>query len=254
MIRWLENHYTYHPDQVRYSDLSKFGLTQVWLEPTKDVRIDCRFKILRADRCIIFSHGNTGNISNYSWYSSFFESLGYSYVLYDYPKYGESTGDLCEANCYLSLEAVYNETRKRFSADQIVFFGLSLGGAVTAEIASRSPSRAVILEAVFTSTRYMARKILRGLPFHVFAPNRYNTEDKIDRISAPKLLIHGRRDEVVPFECSEILFKKATEPKYFYRLDQAGHSDCAAVGGARYTEVIQRFVEELSLNQDDLRG
>ena len=40
--------------------------------------------------------------------------------------------------------------------------------------------------------------------------------DKIDKITKPVLIMHGMKDDIVPYEMGVKLFQKANQPKYSY--------------------------------------
>ncbi len=49
-------------------------------------------------------------------------------------------------------------------------------------------------------------------------------------MSVPILIVHGTRDNVVPFAFGERLFALANEPKRFVRIEGGGHSDLDRFG------------------------
>lgn len=59
------------------------------------------------------------------------------------------------------------------------------------------------------------------------------------------LIIHGNRDELVPFKHGRELFQKANFPKAFYRVRGASHNDIYEVGGEELFKRIKAFVEKL---------
>ena len=56
------------------------------------------------------------------------------------------------------------------------------------------------------------------------------------------MIIHGNRDDVAPLEQAQRLFEAAAEPKRFYIVEGAGHSEIFAVGRERYLEALRDFV------------
>jgi fermentation-respiration switch protein FrsA (DUF1100 family) len=72
-------------------------------------------------------------------------------------------------------------------------------------------------------------------------PTNYNNLEKIRRVPAPKLIVHGDRDEIVPFAMGQKLFEAAADPKYFYPVKDAGHNDVFIVGGEKYFEAFADF-------------
>jgi fermentation-respiration switch protein FrsA (DUF1100 family) len=67
---------------------------------------------------------------------------------------------------------------------------------------------------------------------------------KIGGISCPKLFVHSKSDEVVPFNLGKTLFDAASEPKVFCEIVGAGHNETWLVGGEAYFEALRTFVSE----------
>ena len=59
----------------------------------------------------------------------------------------------------------------------------------------------------------------------------------------PKLIIHGERDEIVPFSMGQRLFEAAKMPKYFYPLELSVHNDTYVKGGEEYFRIIASFAK-----------
>ena len=74
--------------------------------------------------------------------------------------------------------------------------------------------------------------------------SRFDSLQKIRDVHAPILIVHGTRDEMIPFAMGQQLFQAAPEPKRFYAIEGAGHNDTLEVGGERYLAGLQRFVAE----------
>jgi hypothetical protein len=70
---------------------------------------------------------------------------------------------------------------------------------------------------------------------------------KIKKVQAPILVLHGDRDEVVPFDQGKRVFAAAPEPKEFYTIQGSGHNDTYIVGGEAYFKALKDFIEEAEL-------
>jgi fermentation-respiration switch protein FrsA (DUF1100 family) len=123
-------------------------------------------------------------------------------------------------------------------------FGQSLGAAVATEIAVRKPLLALILEAPFTSIRDMARIAAPWLPIGALLRTKYDNLEKIKKVQAPILVLHGDFDDIVPFDQGKRLFAAAPEPKEFYTIQGAHHNDTYIVGGEGYFKVLKDFIEK----------
>ena len=74
----------------------------------------------------------------------------------------------------------------------------------------------------------------------------FDTEKKIEEIHAPLLLIHGDADEVIPFSQGQAVFKRANQPKTFWRIAGAHHNDLLPIAGREYIVRLQKFYQSLT--------
>ena len=195
---------------------------------------------------LLFSHGNAGNIAHRLDSIRQFHSLGLNVLIYDYRGFGESEGKPTEAGTYLDVKAAWDYLleERLIRSQEIIIFGRSLGAAIAAELASEHPSAGVILESAFTSVPDMAASLYPWLPVRLLSRYRYNTLEKVARITSPLLLVHSRGDEIVPYAHGERLFAHANEPKQFLEL-HGGHNDGNHVSHDIYTETLGQFLGEI---------
>jgi len=193
---------------------------------------------------VLFCHGNAGNVSDRLDSIKIFNALGQSVLIFDYRGYGRSGGTTSEKGTYLDAEAAwdYLTEAKRKSSKDIVIFGRSLGGAVAAETALRKGPACLILESTFMSVPAIARKYYPWLPVDLIAKYRYATLDKIGAIRCPKLIVHSKADEIIPFEHGLKIYEKAVLPKEFLEI-KGGHNEGFMLSGDAYKEGLRRFLE-----------
>ena len=198
---------------------------------------------------ILHFHGNAGNISHRLDLVQWCLRKGLSVFLFDYRGFGKSEGRPSEQGLYLDGMAAYDHVvqKKGILPSNLVLHGHSIGAAVAIEVALKRSARAVILESAFTSTKGMAKTIALFALVSPVLPANYNNLEKIGHVSAPKLIVHGDRDEIVPFPMGQELFEAAKEPKFFYPVKDAGHNDVFMVGGEKFLEVFAEFARNAKL-------
>ena len=159
--------------------------------------------------------------------------IGVNILAVDYRGYGKSEGKPDEAGVYRDADAAYDYLVKQrhFRAEDIIIYGHSLGGAVAVNLASRRPCGGLIVQSSFTSARAMARRMFAIPLIGYVVKSRFDSLQKIRDVHAPILIVHGTRDEVVPFAMGQQLFAAAPEPKRFYPIEGAGHNDLMEAGG-----------------------
>ena len=194
---------------------------------------------------VLFCHGNAGNISDRLDSIKIFHDLGLAVMIFDYRGYGKSAGTISEEGTYLDAEAAweYLINKKGELPGEIIVFGRSLGGAIAAETALRKKSACLILESTFLSVPAIAGKYYPWLPVGLIAKYRYKTDEKIAAIKIPKLIIHSRADEIIPFEHGRLLYDTAAEPKQFLEI-RGGHNDGFLMSGDVYREGLRSFLED----------
>ena len=195
---------------------------------------------------LVWFHGNAGNISHrIDNIKLLHDKVKVNVFIFDYRGYGRSEGRASEAGTYLDGEAALDLLRKKFGAKsgKMILFGRSLGAAVATEMATRFVSQGLILESPFVSIPEMARIVLPFLPIGFLLQTRYDVGATIKKIKVPLLVLHGDRDEIVPFSHGKTIFDKAPEPKKFFAIPGASHNDTYIVGGENYFQQLKEFVD-----------
>jgi fermentation-respiration switch protein FrsA (DUF1100 family) len=221
---------------------------EVWLEASDGARLNAYFlPAPGSQRVMLILHGNAENIGHGLARLKEFARLGLNLFALDYRGYGRSEGSPDEAGVYLDAETAYRylTEERRFSAENVILFGNSLGGAVAVDLASRTACGALVLESTFTNARDMARRMFLLPLFEYIPKSRFDSLAKVAGVRAPVLIIHGTRDEVVPFAMGERLYAAAREPKRFLRVEGAGHNDVLRVAGERYLTAIRELLENI---------
>ncbi|CAN5640138.1 alpha/beta hydrolase [soil metagenome] len=199
------------------------------------------FKNPNAEYTILFSHGNAENIFTSEYFSQKLSNAGFNVLAYDYRGYGLSEGKPSEQNSYEDAETAYNYLVNdlKITPEKIIIFGRSLGGAVSIDLASRKKCGGLIAESTFVSA-FRVMTVYKIYPF-----DEFENLKKIPKVNCPLLLIHGKKDELIPIWQGEKLFSAATEPKYFFQVEEGGHGTVAAFAGDAYFQKIVDFADNL---------
>jgi hypothetical protein len=186
---------------------------------------------------ILFSHGNAEDIGTALPTLEKMKDAGFSVFAYDYQGYGTSSGAPSEANAYGDIEASYDYLVNNLGVppERIIAHGRSLGGAVALDLASKRPIGGLIIESTFVS----AYRVMTRIPLFPF--DKFNSLSKIKRVRCPVLVIHGKRDEVIPFWHGERLFEEANDLKTFLWVEMAGHNNLRATAGNDYEKAVLEF-------------
>ena len=159
-----------------------------------------------------------------------------------YRGYGGSTGTPTEDGLIADAVAAYGFARAHYPAGRIVLFGESLGTAVTVALAAGHEVAGVILDAPFTSAAEVGAAAYPFAPVRWLMKDKFRSDERIGRVAAPLLVLHGEEDRIVPIRFGEKLFALAREPKRFVRFPQGGHVNLDDFGAAK---VVKEFLAGL---------
>jgi hypothetical protein len=164
-------------------------------------------------------------------------SDGTGLVALSYRGYAGSSGEPSEQGLLRDAAAAYAFTSVRYAADKIVVWGFSLGTGVAVALAAEQPIGKLILEAPYTSAADIAAGLFRFAPVRLLMRDPFRSDQRIARVTAPLLIMHGTDDPVISIASGERLFALAHEPKQFVRFPGGGHDnlgDFGAIEAARH--------------------
>jgi uncharacterized protein len=150
---------------------------------------------------------------------------GTGLVALSYRGYAGSSGQPSEPGLLQDAAAAYAFTAARYTPDRIVLWGFSLGTGVAVAVAAEQPVGKLILEAPYTSMADVAARHFPVLPVRWLLRDRFHSDQRMARVTAPLLVMHGERDLTIPIAFGERLFGLAPGPKQFVRFPLGGHDD-----------------------------
>ncbi|MDX2110374.1 MAG: alpha/beta hydrolase [Verrucomicrobiota bacterium] len=186
---------------------------------------------------LIYCHGNGEDLGSVAPMLTDFVRRGWSVIAIDYPGYGHSQGSASEKGCYQAIDAayLYLTTLRGVSPAAIIPYGRSVGSGPATYLAETQPVGGLILESAFTSTfRVM-------LPVNPLPWDKFDNLKRASHIACPVLIMHGKRDEVIPFAHGEKLKAVFPGPKQHLWSEVARHNDLAEVAGKAYWEALEKF-------------
>jgi pimeloyl-ACP methyl ester carboxylesterase len=188
---------------------------------------------------ILYFHGNGDFLAGFFGRFRGLIADGTGIVALSYRGYGGSSGSPSEQGLLRDAAAAYAFTSARYSTDRIVAWGFSLGTGVAVALAAEHPVGKLILEAPYTSAADIAASAFRFVPIRWLMRDRFYSDQRIARVTAPLLVMHGARDSTIAILFGERLFELAREPKQFVRFAEAGHNDLDAYGAI---EAVRQFI------------
>jgi len=230
---------------------------------------------------LLMSHGNAEDIGENRDLYDEYRRRGFAVFAYDYRGYGTSTGTPTERTSYLDEHAAwdYLTNALHVAPSRIIVHGTSVGCGPAVELAALLSSRpidagvgnasangrtlssgeklnagrpaALILRSPFRS----AFTVLTHIP--ILPWDKFPNARRIRSVRMPVLVVHGMRDEVIPFAHGEAIFRAAPPEgdqdapltrdggKQHLWIPGAGHNDIFAVAPRLYFDRVEAFARQL---------
>jgi fermentation-respiration switch protein FrsA (DUF1100 family) len=205
---------------------------------------------------IFYSHGRSKHLGRYWDRVELLWGLGFNVLVYDYPLYGRSTGDvLDETTMDENAEAMLETLLDLPGVDpnQIYFYGYSLGSAPTTSMALRvferddlPRPRGIVLESPFCSVEALVQDgAFVDFPADFFADNKLDNCGRIGQIdeSVSLSIIHGALDDfILPYNSQKLVDAAGREVRYEL-VEGANHSEIPVVIPDAYPQWVLDMVE-----------
>ena len=215
------------------------GLERVWIDSPQG-RVEAWFlpgqgvSAQAPGPAVFFAHGNAELIEHWPGQMSHYRRQGVSVLLAEYRGYGRSAGSPSQAAITEDFIRFYDSlaARPEVDAERIVLHGRSLGGAAVGALAAHRTPAAIILQSTFT--RFTDMVAAYFVPaFLVLDP--FDTLSVISAYRGPVLVVHGRRDSLIPYSHGQALAEAAPDGRLVtYDSD---HNDCPPDWGDFWRQV-----------------
>ena len=244
MSSWVANRFIFYPMRFPEGDWElqrSSGAEERWIRACDGTRLNAWwFPLPDARVATLFLHGNAGNLTHRVDHAEQIREAGSAVMVLDYRGYGKSEGRPSERGVYEDADAAYDElVRMGFAPSKIVLHGESLGTAVAVDLAARRPCAGLVLEAPLSSAQEIAAGIVPLLGPAIV--RGFESRRKISQVHAPVFVIHGDRDEVIPFRHGRAVFEAANEPKSFWQVRGGTHNELLYQAGTEYVPRLREF-------------
>ena len=192
---------------------------------------------------VIYFQGNAGALDLRAGRFKWLIADGTGLLALSYRGYGGSTGRPSETGLIRDAAAAYDFATARYPAERIVLWGESLGTGVAVALAAERKVGGIILDAPFTSAADVGAAAYPFLPVRLVMKDPFRSDERILRVNASLLVLHGELDRIVPVAFGERLFSLAKEPKRMVRFPLGGHVDLDDHGAEG---AVRAFLRELA--------
>lgn len=203
-------------------------------------------KEVKPKATILYFHGNSGDIASMHWAMTILMREGFQVLAIDYSGYGLSEGKATRKNVLKdgNSSVDYLLSREDVKNTKIVIYGQSLGGHLSAVVATQNQDKidALVMEGAFSSHKEIG-KVFAGFLGTWFVKEMYSAKASLPNFHKPILIIHSSEDDVIPLEMGKSLYEVANEPKELYEI-----KGCHICGSRIYAkEIATKIFEMLDL-------
>lgn len=189
---------------------------------------------------VLYLHGNYETAGGAARDIAPLQALGLNVVAVEFPGYAGAPGaptleTLREAST-LAFDWLVQQPRVR--ADAIAVIGRSIGGGPASLLAVERPARALVLLSTFADLEQFAHA--RLLPAMLIR-DRYDNSARLREFTGPVLIMHGRRDPLIPF-ANAVRLSAAARNSPIVVLD-CGHDDCPYFEGPTLRRMMRALAD-----------
>lgn len=197
---------------------------------------------------LLYLHGTFRNLPQNLPKINALREAGFAVLAVDYRGWGLSTPIVPSEQSILQDAGIAWAAlaSREVRPTQRVIYGHSMGSGVAVDLASRLSARtdygALILESAFTSFADVAHEA-GGLArvLQLLNRERFASIEKIPKVQAPVLMLHGTQDSTIPIQLGRALFDAANPPKRWVAIEGAQHSDLNLVAHDTYQAALAEF-------------
>ena len=185
-------------------------------------------------KTILFLHGNAGTLENRIYKINHLKNMNVNFLIIAWRGFSGNKGKPTEKGLYEDAKSAIRWLKnKGIKEENIIIYGESLGTGVVIELAQKKLYKSVILEAPFTSIPDVAQKMYPIYPVKYLTWDKFDNLSKINNLISPLLVLHGKKDEVVPFKMGKKIFEKYNNKKDNVFIDEAMHNNLYEYGIAK---------------------
>ena len=225
VIYFAQRSLLYHPSENNYLDENKLNHKIEKIKISSDYELTSwYFKKNESFKTLLFFHGNAGSLENRIYKLNDLSKLNLNYLIVAYRGFSGNKGNPTEEGLYKDARAAkYWLNLNNINDQNIVLYGESLGTAIAIDLSKDYKFAGVVLESPFTSMIDLAQRYYPFFPVRFLLKDKYESKKKMKNLNSPILVLHGKKDKIVPFFMGEKIFNMANNPKFKYFTDLDDH-------------------------------
>ena len=191
-----------------------------------------------AKGLILFLHGSGDNIDKYMEDAPIYADFGYDVFYLDYRGYGKSEGHMINEKQFTDdLDVVYSAMKERYSEENIVIVGFSMGTFAGSYLASKNNPKLLVLNS---GPYWILEQFIEKfwfLPVKPLAKYKFETYKYVKTIKVPIAMYLGSKDHLSKETRWQNVLKQNDK---FIILEGADHQDF--VGKEPYMKELRELL------------
>jgi alpha-beta hydrolase superfamily lysophospholipase len=217
----------FHPSKLSQDHIFNFDeeFEEIFVKTLDGIHLhSLLFKANRSKGLVFYLHGNGGSVDSWGNVADVYTKLGYDVLLLDYRGYGKSEGSISsEKQFFDDIQCAYNKMKLRYSEEEIIVLGYSIGTCAAAWIAAKNQPKLLILQAPYFSLTDLMTHLFPAVP-SVVLEYKFETYKYLQKVNAPVVMFHGYADDVIYYESSIKLKTFFKNNDQLILLDSQGHN------------------------------
>ena len=198
----------------------------------------------KSKGCILYFHGNAGSLADWGYIVGDFVAYPYDFFIVDYRGFGRSGGVIKnEAQFFADAQKCYDYIATKYNTKDIVLFGRSIGTGAASYLAAHNPAKLLLLETPFYSLLEIAKEKFPFLPVSILLKTiKMENHKYLSKVNYPIHIIHGTKDEVVPYASGKRLADEMPGKVRFYKIENGRHNNLSAF--SEYHEILGEILKD----------
>ncbi len=226
-LYFYQRNLLYHPNENNYSgDEISVDIKKIKVKTPDKIELMGWYheKNLNDYKTLIYFHGNAGSLENRIHKLNHFKDMDINFLIIAWRGFSGNNGKPSEGGLYVdgnsAIDWLFN---KGVEEKNLIIYGESLGTGVAIHLAQNKNYAGVILETPFTSMIDAAKTFYPYIPVKLMLKDKFENYKKIKNINSPILVMHGEKDQIVPFSMGKKIYEMANEPKYSHFTKYDNH-------------------------------
>lgn len=243
LLYFFQEHLIFLPGKLnkdyRFSFHQKFEELTIRSQEGKELN-GLLFLADSAKGLIFYLHGNAGALDKWGSVARRYTDLHYDVFVMDYPGYGKSEGSIqSQEQLFQSVQMAYDEMKKKYSEEEIVVLGYSIGTGPAAKLASANHPGLLILQAPYYSLSDLMKHRFPVIPAFLLK-YKLETAEYLRACKMPVVVFHGDEDDIIYYGSSLKLKASMKATDTFITLNGQGHN--GITDNPQYVEAITEIL------------